>query len=51
MPVIAAGGISSMTDLEALAPLEDKGLEGVIIGRALYTGAIKLDQAISRWQR
>jgi phosphoribosylformimino-5-aminoimidazole carboxamide ribotide isomerase len=51
MPVIAAGGISSMTDLEALAPLEEKGLEGVIIGRALYTGAIKLDQAISRWQK
>lgn len=51
MPVIAAGGISSMTDLEALAPLDEKGLEGVIIGRALYTGAIHLDQAISRWQR
>jgi phosphoribosylformimino-5-aminoimidazole carboxamide ribotide isomerase len=51
MPVIAAGGISSMTDLEALAPFENKGLEGVIIGRALYTGAIHLDQAISRWQR
>ncbi|MGA1840622.1 MAG: 1-(5-phosphoribosyl)-5-[(5-phosphoribosylamino)methylideneamino]imidazole-4-carboxamide isomerase [bacterium] len=51
IPVIAAGGISSMTDLEKLAPLEKKGLEGVIIGRALYTGAVKLDQAISRWQR
>ncbi|MGA1863488.1 MAG: 1-(5-phosphoribosyl)-5-[(5-phosphoribosylamino)methylideneamino]imidazole-4-carboxamide isomerase [bacterium] len=51
IPVIAAGGISNMTDLEELAPLEKKGLEGVIIGRALYTGAIKLDQAISRWQR
>lgn len=51
MPVIAAGGISSMTDLEALAPLKEKGLEGVIIGRALYTGSIHLDQAISRWQK
>ena len=51
MPIIAAGGISSMADIEALAPLEEKGLEGVIIGRALYTGAIKLDQAISLWQK
>jgi phosphoribosylformimino-5-aminoimidazole carboxamide ribotide isomerase len=51
MPVIAAGGISNMTDLEALAPLAEKGLEGVIIGRALYMGSIYLDQAISRWQK
>ena len=51
IPVIAAGGISSMNDLDALAPLVEKGLEGVIIGRALYTGSIHLDQAILRWQR
>jgi len=50
IPVIAAGGISSMEDLEALASLEEKGLEGVVIGRALYTGTIQLDEAIDKWQ-
>ncbi len=50
IPIIASGGISTMEDLEELSNLKDKGLEGVIIGRALYTGAIRLDQAISRWQ-
>ena len=51
IPVIAAGGISRMNDLDAVAPLEEKGLEGVIIGRALYTGAIQLDQAIAKLQK
>jgi phosphoribosylformimino-5-aminoimidazole carboxamide ribotide isomerase len=51
IPIIAAGGISSMADLEALTSLETKGLAGVIIGRALYTGKIHLDQAISKWQK
>ena len=50
MPVIAAGGISRIEDLGELAPLEERGLEGVIVGRALYTGAIRLDEAIARWQ-
>ncbi|MBN2372209.1 1-(5-phosphoribosyl)-5-[(5-phosphoribosylamino)methylideneamino]imidazole-4-carboxamide isomerase [bacterium] len=50
IPVIASGGISKMYDLECLARLEEKGLEGVIVGRALYTGAICLDEAISKWQ-
>lgn len=50
IPVIASGGIKDMYDLAALSKLEQKGLEGVIIGRGLYTGAIKLDEAISRWQ-
>jgi len=51
IPVIAAGGISSMADIDALVSLEEKGLEGMIIGRALYTGAIQLDQAIAKWQK
>lgn len=50
IPVIASGGVSTMADLEALSELEGDGLEGVIIGRALYTGAINLDEAISKWQ-
>lgn len=50
IPVIAAGGISRMLDLKALSTLEHKGLEGAIIGRALYTGAIDLGEAIEKWQ-
>ena len=45
VPVIAAGGIASMEDLERLAAL---GVEGAIVGVALYTGAIDLRQAIER---
>lgn len=44
--LIASGGINSRKDLRQLKKLEKKGLTGVIIGRALYTGAIKLKEAI-----
>jgi len=44
MPVIAAGGISSINHLKMLNKL---GAEGAIVGRALYTGDINLKQAIS----
>jgi phosphoribosylformimino-5-aminoimidazole carboxamide ribotide isomerase len=43
LPVIAAGGISSVTHLKILHKL---GAEGAIVGKALYTGDIKLKQAI-----
>lgn len=43
VPVIAAGGISSLTHLRILKRL---GVEGAIVGRALYTGNIKLKQAL-----
>ena len=46
VPVIASGGVSSAADIEILLPLEAQGVMGVIIGRALYTGAVKLDAAI-----
>ena len=46
VPVIASGGVASAADIELLLPLEVHGVMGVIIGRALYTGAIKLDAAI-----
>lgn len=48
IPLIASGGISSLADLEALKPLEKEGVRAVIVGRALYTGAIKLSEAIAR---
>ncbi len=44
MPVIAAGGISSINHLKMLSKL---GAEGAIVGRALYTGDVNLKQAIS----
>lgn len=45
LPIIASGGVTSEHDISALAKLAPKGLEGVIIGKALYTGAIKLAAA------
>jgi phosphoribosylformimino-5-aminoimidazole carboxamide ribotide isomerase len=44
LPVIASGGISSMTHLKIIAKI---GAEGAIVGKALYTGDIKLKQAIA----
>lgn len=46
LPIIASGGVASLQDIERLAALEPKGIKGVIIGRALYTGAIRLAEAI-----
>ncbi|MEA3254005.1 MAG: 1-(5-phosphoribosyl)-5-[(5-phosphoribosylamino)methylideneamino] imidazole-4-carboxamide isomerase, partial [Chloroflexota bacterium] len=43
LPVIASGGVSSM---EHLRKLEELGVEGAIIGRALYTGDVDLREAI-----
>ena len=45
-PVIASGGISSLADLEALRALTNIGVEGAIVGKALYAGAFTLEQAI-----
>jgi phosphoribosylformimino-5-aminoimidazole carboxamide ribotide isomerase len=42
IPVIASGGVGSADDVRRLAALAPAGLEGVIIGRALYTGAVSL---------
>jgi phosphoribosylformimino-5-aminoimidazole carboxamide ribotide isomerase len=46
IPVIASGGVGSLADIEALLPCEPAGVSGVIVGRALYTGAVRLDEAI-----
>lgn len=46
VPVIASGGIGSLADVEALLDHESAGISGVIIGRALYTGAVALEDAI-----
>jgi len=46
-PVIASGGVSSVDDLRALAGLVDLGVEGSIIGKALYTRAFTLPEALA----
>ena len=46
IPVIASGGVSSLTDLLSLLSLEPIGVNGVIVGRALYTGDVSLKEAI-----
>jgi phosphoribosylformimino-5-aminoimidazole carboxamide ribotide isomerase len=47
IPVIASGGISSLTDLLSLLSLESLGVNGVIVGKALYTGKVDLKEAIA----
>ncbi len=46
-PVVASGGVSSLADLRALASLVPVGVEGAIIGTALYEGAFTLEQALA----
>jgi 1-(5-phosphoribosyl)-5-[(5-phosphoribosylamino)methylideneamino] imidazole-4-carboxamide isomerase/N-(5'phosphoribosyl)anthranilate isomerase len=46
-PVIASGGVSSLDDLRAIATLAGRGVEGAIVGKALYTGRFRLAQALA----
>ncbi|MGH7796406.1 MAG: 1-(5-phosphoribosyl)-5-[(5-phosphoribosylamino)methylideneamino]imidazole-4-carboxamide isomerase [Candidatus Binatia bacterium] len=46
IPVIASGGVSTLDDIRKLLPLENEGVEGVIVGRALYAGAFRLRDTI-----
>ena len=45
-PVIASGGIATLEDISALAKLQSIGIEGAIVGKALYAGAFTLEQAL-----
>ncbi|CAB4566180.1 MAG: bifunctional 1-(5-phosphoribosyl)-5-((5-phosphoribosylamino)methylideneamino)imidazole-4-carboxamide isomerase/phosphoribosylanthranilate isomerase PriA [Actinobacteria bacterium] len=45
-PVIASGGIATLEDISALAQLQSIGVEGAIVGKALYAGAFTLEQAL-----
>ena len=45
--VIASGGMSSLEDIRNLLPLEPLGVKGVIMGQALYTGNVKLPEALA----
>jgi len=46
-PVVASGGVSSLADLQALAALGPIGVEGAIVGTALYAGAFTLNEALA----
>ena len=46
LSVIASGGVASLDDIRGLKEVEDTGVEGVIIGKALYTGDVDLAQAV-----
>ena len=45
-PIVASGGISSIADIEALKSLVGIGVEGAIMGKALYAGAFTLEEAL-----
>lgn len=45
-PVVASGGVAKLDDLRQLAALEPVGLEGVIVGKALYAGAFTVEEAL-----
>ena len=47
VPVIASGGVGNMAHIQALLPLEQDGVIGVIVGRALYSGSLDLKEAIT----
>lgn len=51
IPVIASGGVAGMGDIEQVMNLEPAGVMGVIVGKALYTGALSLEAAIDRTKR
>lgn len=50
-PVVASGGVSSLADLRALAELRPLGVEGAVVGKALYAGAFTLEEALAEVAR
>jgi phosphoribosylformimino-5-aminoimidazole carboxamide ribotide isomerase len=48
IPVIASGGLAGIADIEQLCAVEDEGIEGVICGRSIYTGALDFAAAQAR---
>jgi phosphoribosylformimino-5-aminoimidazole carboxamide ribotide isomerase len=47
IPVVASGGVSTIEDIRNLLPLEPVGVQGVITGKALYSGSLDLKEAIA----
>ena len=48
IPVIASGGLSNLADIASLCEVEDEGIEGVICGRAIYSGDLDFAAAQTR---
>src|SRR3954462_2270021 len=48
IPVFASGGVASLADIEKLCAVEDEGIEGVICGRAIYSGDLDFTKAQAR---
>jgi len=48
IPIIASGGVAGIEDIDKLMAVEGSGITGVIVGKALYSGAIRLEDAIER---
>ncbi len=48
IPVIASGGLAGLADIEQLCAVQDEGIEGVICGRAIYTGDLDFEAAQAR---
>jgi phosphoribosylformimino-5-aminoimidazole carboxamide ribotide isomerase len=48
IPVIASGGLSDIADIERLCAVEEEGVDGVICGRSIYTGALDFAAAQAR---
>ena len=46
-PVIISGGVSSIEDIKKAKDLNNKNIEGIIVGKAIYDGDIKLDELVS----
>ena len=46
VPVIASGGVASLEDIRRLLPYAKAGISGCIVGKAIYTGALNLEEAI-----
>ena len=46
IPVIASGGVSSIDDIKKAKKLNNKNIEGIIVGKAIYDGDIKLDELV-----
>jgi phosphoribosylformimino-5-aminoimidazole carboxamide ribotide isomerase len=47
IPVIASGGVSTIKDIQNLLPLEASGVIGIITGKALYSGTLDFQEALS----
>lgn len=47
IPIIASGGVATLDDIRKLLPLEKEGVEGVVVGKALYSGAFSFSEARS----